>query len=476
MPRDVATTSSNVEESSSSGGRPIESPVITRAETLARGLEYVVEPVGNDVTAAASERHGDVTAKPTDRRSRLGLLREHNFRQLFLADTGSQFGTQIGWLALPLTAAVTLHATVFQMGLVTAADTLPFLLVSLPAGALVDRSRRRYVMIMCDILRALTLVSVPVAWWLGILTIWQVIVVAFVIGVLSAIFDVAYQSLLPHLVESDRVVEGNAKLQGIAAVSQIGGPTVAGFVIRALTAPIAVGVNTVTFLSSAAFLGRIRQREERPDRRDRQHLGRDILEGLRFVQRNVLLRALAAEAGLSNFFNSMMNATLVYLLAHTLRLSAGTIGGLLSIASLGGLAGALLATRVAQWVGEGRVLWLAMAIGSPFLIGVPLMQNNYTMWLAAASFTVAVGTSVIFNVTAVSFRQRIAPPQLLGRVNATMRFIVWGVMPLGGVVGGLFGTWFGVRETLWIAAIGMTLAFLPAFFSPLRSMRSLPTL
>jgi MFS family permease len=165
----------------------------------------------------------------------------------------------------------------------------------------------------------------------------------------------------------------------------------------------------------------------------------------------------------------------VYLFAHTLRLSAGTIGGLLSIASLGGLAGALFATRAAQWIGEGRVLWLSLAVGSPFLIGVPLMQNNYTMWLAAASFTVAVATSVIFNVTAVSFRQRIAPPHLLGRVNATMRFIVWGVMPLGGLVGGLFGTWFGVRETLWIAAAGMTLAFLPAFFSPLRSMRTLPT-
>jgi predicted MFS family arabinose efflux permease len=130
---------------------------------------------------------------------------------------------------------------------------------------------------------------------------------------------------------------------------------------------------------------------------------------------------------------------------------------------------------VARWVGEGRVLWLSLAAGSPFLIGVPLMQNNYTLWLAAASFTFAVATSVIFNVTAVSFRQRLAPTHLLGRINATMRFVVWGIMPLGGLVGGLFGTWFGVRETLWIAAIGSMLAFLPAFFSPLRNMRTLPS-
>ena len=463
MANDVVSTSST---------QPIASPDGTP------GAKLDVNPLVDDVATAIFEPDRDVAVAPADAtapRSRWGLLREHDFRQLFLADTGSQFGTQIGWLALPLTAAVTLHATVFQMGVVTAADSLPYLLISLPAGAIADRSRRRYIMIMCDLLRALTLASVPIAWWLGILTIWQVIVVAFVIGVFSATFDVAYQSLLPHLVDSDKVTEGNAKLQGIAAVSQIGGPTVAGFVIRALTAPVAVGVNTVTFLSSAFFLGRIRRREERPERRSDQHLGRDILEGVRFVQRNVLLRALAAEAGVSNFFNSMTNAVLLYLLAHTLQVSAGTIGALLSIASLGGLAGALLATKVARWVGEGRVLWLSLAVGSPFLIGVPLMQNNYTLWLAAASFTFAVATSVIFNVTAVSFRQRLAPPYLLGRVNATMRFVVWGIMPLGGLVGGLFGTWFGVRETLWIAAIGSMLAFLPAFFSPLRNMRTLPS-
>ncbi len=428
-----------------------------------------------DVTTTPPARHDDVTPTISPGRRRLGLLGEHDFRQLFIADSGSQLGTQVGMLALPLVAAVTLHATAFEMGVVSAADTLPFLLGSLPAGALVDRVRRRPVMIVCDLARAATLISIPVAWWLGVLAIWQVVVVAFVLGTFSALFDVAYQSVLPHLVTPDKLVEGNAKLQGVAAVSQIGGPAAAGFVIRALTAPVAVGVNAITYVSSAVFLSRIRTRESRPERSADSHFGRDIVEGLRFVVGNPLLRAIAAEAGSANFFSAMSSAMLIYLLAHILGVSAGVIGALLSIASVGGLIGAVCATALARWVGEGRVLWLSLGVTSPFMVGVPLMRNDYTLWVAAAAFTVAVAGSVAFNVTSVSFRQRLAPPRLLGRVNATMRFMVIGALPLGGLLGGAFGTWFGVRPTLWIAAVGSMLAFLPAFFSPLRSMRTLPT-
>ena len=378
-------------------------------------------------------------------------------------------------LALPLVAAVTLHATAFEMGVVSAADTLPFLLASLPAGALVDRVRRRPVMIVCDLARAATLISIPVAWWLGVLAIWQVVVVAFVLGTFSALFDVAYQSVLPHLVAPDKLVEGNAKLQAVAAVSQIGGPAAAGFVIRALTAPVAVGVNAITYVSSAAFLSRIRTAGIKARGQRRQPLRPRHRRGTPVRGRNPLLRAIAAEAGSANFFSAMSSAMLIYLLAHTLGVSAGVIGALLSIASVGGLIGAVCATALARWVGEGRILWLSLGVTSPFMVGVPLMRNDYTLWLAAAAFTVAVAGSVAFNVTSVSFRQRLAPPRLLGRVNATMRFLVIGAMPLGGLLGGAFGTWFGVRPTLWIAAVGSMLAFLPAFFSPLRSMRTLPT-
>jgi MFS family permease len=324
---------------------------------IANGLPDVtmMPPGSNDDVTIMSPASGvDVTPAVSAARPR-GLLGEHDFRQLFIADSGSQLGTQIGMLALPLVAAVTLHATAFEMGVVSAADTLPFLLASLPAGALVDRVRRRPVMIACDLARAATLISIPVAWWLGVLAIWQVVAVAFVLGTFSALFDVAYQSVLPQLVAPDKLVEGNSKLQAVAAVSQIGGPAAAGFVIRALTAPVAVGVNAITYLSSAAFLSRIRARETRPERSADSHFGRDIVEGLRFVGGNPLLRSIAAEAGSANFFGAMSSAMLIYLLAHTLGVSAGVIGALLSIASVGGLIGAVCATRLARWVGEGRI-------------------------------------------------------------------------------------------------------------------------
>jgi Na+/melibiose symporter-like transporter len=332
-------------------------------------------------------------------------------------------------------------------------------------------------MIACDLGRVAVMAAVPVAWWFDALRIWHVIAVAFLLGLFSAVFDVAYQSLLPSLVDHDDLVDGNAKLQGVAAVSQIGGPAMAGFVIRALTAPYAVGVNAFTYLSSAFFLARIRHDEPRPtraaDARWGAGLARDIAEGLRFVLRHRLLRAIAAEAALANFFSAMQNAMIVYLLAGVLGIGAGTIGLLLSVASLGGLAGALAATKVAARVGEGRVLWLSLAVSSPFSVLLAFAQRGALLWVVAAAFTAVIAGSVVFGVTQVSFRQRLAPPHLLGRVNATMRFLILGSMPLGGVVGGLLGTW-SVRGTLLIAAVGASLAFLPAFLSPLRRLRELP--
>jgi MFS family permease len=441
---------------------------VTMTSTLT--TDGVIAPV----TAPGPSDPTPATETATARKARWGLLRQHDFRQLFLADAGSQFGVQIGMLALPLVAAVTLHASPFEMGLVAAGDTVPFVIATLPAGVLVDRMRRRPVMIACDLGRMATMAVIPVAWLLGVLAIWQVIVVAFAIGMFSAVFDVAYQSLLPTLVTKDEVVEGNSKLTSLSAVSQIGGPAVAGWIIRAVSAPYAVALNAVTYLSSAAFLGRIRTPETKPDRRADAHMGREIVEGLRYVAKQPVLRAIALEASCMNFFNAITNTLLLYLLARVLHLSSGTIGLILSIASLGGLAGALLASRVGTWVGTARVMWLVPAVTGPLWLTMPLMHRGVTLWLVAAAFTVVIGGGVIFNVTSVSFRQRLAPAHLLGRVNATMRFLILGLMPLGALVGGALGSTIGVRNTLWIACAGCALSWLPAIFSPLRTMRNMP--
>nr|PZM90243.1 MAG: MFS transporter [Thermocrispum agreste] len=407
--------------------------------------------------------------------SRLGLLRDHDFRQLFVADSFSQVGTQITLIALPLVAIVNLDVSNFQVGVLTACTTAAFVLVGLPAGAWVDRLRRRNVLIAGDIGRALLLASIPIAWWAGVLTIWQLYAVALLTGMLTVFFDVAYQSYLPHLVGRDNLVEGNAKLEIVRTASHMGGPALGGQVVQWLTAPFAIAVNAVTFAVSAVFVGFIRKREPRPERGPDAHLGREILEGLRFVLGNRLLRAIAACTGSFNLFFGIFTAMEVPFFVRHLGLSSGQIGLYFSIGAVGGLLGVVLVSPVVRWLGQGPTIWISTAVTAPFALLLPAAEPGWRTWLAAAGgIMISIGV-VIYNVTQVSFRQGLTPERLLGRMNATMRFLVWGTMPVGGLLGGVFGQWFGARTALWIGAIGACLAFLPVFLSPLRTMRELPT-
>jgi MFS family permease len=408
-------------------------------------------------------------------RNRLGVLADFDFRQLFLADTVSQVGTQVTQLALPLVAVLALHASAFEVGLLAAADTAAFLIVGLPAGALVDRLRRRNVMIAGDLARAILLGSVPFAWWMGWLSMPQLYVVGLGTGLATVFFDVAYQSYLPHLVGRGSLVEGNAKLQGVQSVSQLAGPTAAGFLIQALTAPYSIIVDAVSFVGSALFVGRIRKREDKPERSADAHLGREISEGFNFVVRNKVLRSIAACTGSSNLFSGIGGAMLILLLAGHLHISPGLIGVVFSLMAIGGLIGALTAQRLAKWLGQGPVIWISIAVTSPFALFVPLTQPGWKLWaMAFGNFVYWIGV-VVYNVNQVSFRQALTPDRLLGRMNATMRFLVWGTLPLGGLLGGILGQTIGVRNTLWVSAIGGMFSFLFVFFSPARRARELPT-
>ncbi len=405
---------------------------------------------------------------------RLGLLRQHDFRQLFIADTISQLGTQVTMLALPLVAVVALKARPFEVGVLAACETLAFLLVGLPAGAWVDRMRRRNVLIVGDVGRAVILGSVPVAWWLGVLHMPQLYIVALATGVLTVFFDVSYQSYLPHLVGREHLVEGNAKLEAVRGVNQIAGPTVAGLLIQALSAPVSILVDAVSFLGSALFVTLIRKRERRPERSPEAHLGREIMEGLRFVVGNRLLRAIAMCTGSYNFFSSISGAMLVVLLARTLHMAPGYIGLFFTVSSVGGLVGALSATRLAARWGQGPAIWKTCAYTVPFGLLVPLAQRGWLVWAAAIGAGIGWFGGVAYNVIQVSFRQGLTPERLLGRMNASMRFLVWGTMPLGSFVGGVLGHFLGVRGAVWVGAVGSLFTFLPTLLSPLRHMRELP--
>ena len=407
-------------------------------------------------------------------RRRGGLWQHADFRRLWIGDSISQVGTAVSQLALPLVAITIVHASTFQVGLLTACETVGFLLVGLPAGAWVDRMRRRRVLITNDLVRAVAIGSIPVADWLGRVTVAQLYVVAVIAGISTVFFDIAYQTYLPELVGPDDVVEGNAKLQASQSVAQIAGPTVGGLLIELITAPVAVAVDSLSFLWSAAWVGAIRERPARPYRSPDRNLIREVGEGLRVVFRNRLLVANLMTTATSNFFGSAMLSLTLVLLARNLGISAAVIGILFSIAAAGGLVGAVVARRVGDRLGQGRAIWITILFTAPYGLLLPFVQRNWTLVLLAVLGFVFGVAVVIYNVITVSFRQGLAPPELLGRVNATMRFFVWGCMPLGGLLGGVLGQLFGVRIALLVVGVGGAFAFLPAFLSPLRTMRELP--
>ncbi len=404
-----------------------------------------------------------------------GLWHHLDFRRLWIGETVSQFGSMVSGLALPLVAILVVHATTFEVGVLTALESAAFLLIGLPAGAWVDRMRFRAVLIVNDVLRALLLGSIPLAQLLGVLTIYQLYVVALVTGICTVFFDVAYQSYLPQLVDRTLLVEGNAKLQASESVSQIAGPSVGGLLIQALTAPYAVLLDAVSFLWSASWVAAIRSRPPKPERKPDRHLGREIAEGVRFVVGSPLLRAIALCTGSSNLFSAMGAAVFYVLLARELGLSPGWIGAIGSTSAIGGLIGSLVASRFAKRVGSGPAIWMSIVAIAPTGFVAPFVHRDFSLGLLAIAQVVTWMGVVVYNITQVSFRQGLCPPELLGRMNATIRFLVWGTMPIGALLGGVLGTVIGVRATLLVVAIGSSLTFLPVYFSPLRRMRELPS-
>jgi MFS family permease len=410
--------------------------------------------------------------------ARRSLWWQHDFRQLWIGETISQGGSQLAQLALPVLAVTALGAGAGEMGVLAAAETLAFLVVGLPAGAWVDRWRKRRVLIGGDLVRLVAFASLPVAWWLDLLTLPQLYLVAVVGGVATVFFDVAYQSYLPALVAPDRLVEGNAKLQASESVMMVGGPAIGGALLRVVSAPVLIAADAVSYLCSALFVARIRLPEQAPAREHRRPLRVEVAEGLTFVLRHPLLSRIAACTSISNLFSSIGNALLVLFLLRSLQLSTSAVGLTFTLMAIGGLLGALAAGRLTRWIGEGRIIPVSILVSSGFAFATPLaatvQPHAARLGLVALGGGALAAGSVVYNITQVSFRQRLCPPALLGRMNASIRFLVWGVMPVGGLVGGALGEWIGIVPTLWVAAVGGTLAAVPVLLSPLPRMRTLP--
>jgi MFS family permease len=409
-----------------------------------------------------------------------GLWRHRDFLKLWSAETVSQFGSQVSGLALPFVAILVLHVSAFEVAALGTIEFLPFILFSLPAGVWVDRLRRRPILIVGDLGRGALLASVPIAYALDVLTIWQLYAVGFLVGTLTVFFDVAYQSYLPSLVERKDLVDGNSKLEISRSAAQLGGPGLAGLLIGWLTGPYAVLVDSLSFLGSALFVLGIRKREA-PVEREVDESGRsasmksEIAAGLRYVFGNRYLRHIAGSTASFNFFNSVWGAIFLVWAVRQLDMTAAQVGLVLSLGNVGFLAGALLANRVAAAVGVGRAIIFSAFIGGPAALLVPLApHDNPLPFLVIAQVVLGFGV-VVYNVNQLSFRQAICPERMQGRMNSVMRFIVWGTIPIGTLLGGVLGSRVGLQETIWIGVVGGLLSFLPVAISPLWGVVDMPT-
>jgi MFS family permease len=398
------------------------------------------------------------------------LWRHRDFLSLWGAETISQFGTQVSLLALPLVAILVLEETAFKIAALTSVEFLPFLLFTLPAGVWVDRLRRKPILVLGNVGRAVALLSVPVVYWVGGLTIWQLYVVGFAVGTCTVFFDVAYQSYIPALVGREDVVEANSKLEISRAAANIAGPGMAGGLIALLTAPVAVLVDAVSYAISAVLLFGIRKQEEAPPRAERRSLRDELGEGLRYVFRNPYQRTMVVMTALSNFFGQVVFSILLVYAVRELDLSAGTIGIALAIGNLGTLASALTAKRIGERLGVGRTILLASCLFGPGTLLIAFAPQEYALPLIVLAMIVIGFGGILYNVTAISLIQAITPDRILGRANASRRFVVWGVVPLGGFTGGALASTIGLRETMVVGALGGLLTIVPILVSPLRSV------
>jgi len=401
------------------------------------------------------------------------LWNHSQFVKLWTAQSISALGDQFTALAVPLVAALMLRATPGQMGVLTAVEMAPFLLIGLFAGVWVDRVRRRPILITADLGRAFVLLSIPAVVVWGTPSMWLLYTVGLTFGLLTVFFDIAYQAFLPSLVDRRQLVEGNSKLEATRSVAGLVGPSVAGVVIQTLTAPVAILLDALSFVISGGLISLIGSQEHHHHAKSRLPVLTEVREGLGIVFGSPFLRSIAACTGTWNLFSTARSALLILFLNRELGLGPAKIGILFSIGNVAGLLGAIAAGRVAQTVGVGRAIVGAASLGGFAAIPIALAsaRTAVPLFILSGAFSFF---GPVYNINQVSLRQAITPQRVQGRMNATMRFIVSGTMPLGGLLGGALGNAVGLRSAIWVTAIGSLLPFLPVFFSPVRRLRAIP--
>lgn len=402
------------------------------------------------------------------------LLRSRNFLLLWSGQTVSELGTRIAGVAVPLLAADTLHASVFQVSLLTFLAWLPYLLVSLPAGILADRVDQRRLMILCDLGRGALMLSLPGVALVGQLTLGYLYTVVGLSGVLTVLFTVAYKSMLPGLIPAAQLVDANAKLIMSQDAAELVGPTTSGVLIGLVGATRTFLSNGLAFLVSAVTLLLIRPTPRAAEQRERLPLRVEMTDGLRFIRSQPILLRILACTTTSNFFVMAAGSIEVTFMLRELHASSVQVGLVFSVSAIGGLVVGALAGRLSAWIGSARVIWVAMAAPGPFYLLMPLARPGWGVLIYGVGLAAFSANAVLYNVASTTYRQRITPPAIIGRVNAAFLWICFGVIPLGALVGGGLGTALGLRTALWICVLGTWSACLFVVFSPLRRLRDMP--
>ena len=401
------------------------------------------------------------------------LWRHSDFMTMLTGQTISLIGSEVSELALPLTAVLVLNANPAQMGILRALEYAPAALFGLFAGVWIDRIHRRPVLIVTDLGRGLLLGSVPLAIFLGVRQLGYLYVVAFLVGMLSIFFSVAYSAYLPSLVRRESLVEANGRLEASRSVAGIIGPGLSGTLVQLLTAPIAILIDAASFFVSAIAMFFIRTPEPVPEQRQND-MWREISEGLRLTLGQRLLRTTLITSAIFNLFAGILNSQYVLYATRDLHISALQLGAIGVVRSICGLLMAVFAGWLGARLGIGRTIVVAtFLIGAGWLV-LPLVRGDpqlATLFIAGGTSCGAMGDA-LYNVNAVTLRQILTPHALQGRVSASTRAIIWGIQPVGALAGGALGVTIGLRATLLLTAAGFLAGFLFALSSPLRSLHT----
>jgi len=413
-----------------------------------------------------------------------GVALQRDFRLLWIGETTSALGTNITRLALPLVAVLTLHASAFQVSLLTALTWMPWLLIGLPAGAWVDRLPRKPVMLISDAVALIALASLAICGWLGVLTLAQLFAAAVLIGTAGVFFQTAYQVYLPGVVDAAHLPQANALLHGSESAAEIAGPGLAGLLTSTLGAITGLAADAGSFAVSALCLLRMRTPEttatadaptrSRKTRQPEDSLVRQVGEGLRFLAGDPYLRVLTVFGALSNFALIGYQSILVVFLIRDVGAGPAQIGVLLAGMSVGGVLGALVAPTLGRRIGTARGTLIGNLAAGPFALLIPLAAPGPRLLLVVAG-GIGVGVTIVSaNILKTTFRQTYVPRRLLGRVIVGMQFLNYGTIPVGAVTAGALATGIGLRSTMWLMTAGVSLAALSLLLGPLKRHRDFP--